>query len=241
MPQAFRTYLVAIVALIPAVAFAAPVKKAHKTTTTTTVTTSDETPAAATRKPAATADGQSTLLGGMGKGSTISQTLHGLSLFAMYDFSDTLENTNGRKYDTERAFDLGASYETAQFAPGIAAQLGAQYDFGRSLKVQGPGVGEKISQFVPFAELTAHLTPAVKLMGGLNYNFPSVDNSPGATWKGNVGYQLGGSFEFTRNIALDARYRSVQYDYTPAGQGQVQGQSVSLKENGFTMGGRFMF
>jgi opacity protein-like surface antigen len=242
MLKAFRTSLLVIFALTPAIAIAAPVKKAHKTVTTTTVTTVDAAPVAAApaAAPAKKADEQATLFGaGVNSNANMMSSLKGLSVFAAYDFADTLETSNGGKNDTERAFDIGATYETAQITTGIAVQGSLEYDFSRAFKnVQNPS---KFSQILPSAELTAHLTPAFKVMGGLNYSFPSVDNAPGVTLKGNVGYQFGASFAFTPHLALDARYRSVQYDWSTAVAAGQASQSISVKENGFLMGGRFMF
>jgi hypothetical protein len=214
MPQAFLTSLLALFVLTPAIALAAPAKKAA--------------PAPATRQ----ADGQATLFGNANGPSMAS--LKGLSVFAAYDFADQLESSNG-KTDTERAFDIGAMYEFSQFSPGLGAQLGAEYDFSRATKPPQGAQAVKYSQFAPFAEVVGHLTPRLKVTGGLNYNFPSADNLNGATLKGNVGYQFGASFALNQHIAFDARYRSMQYDVSG------NGQSTSLKQNGFQMAGRFMF
>lgn len=226
----FRSILIGALALTSTVAFAASAPAKKKTVTTTTTSADGTvTKKTVTSDDAATATPSNTL---MGSGS-VAPSLHGLSLFAAYDFADELDNTSGGHADTDRAFDIGASYEFSQFSPGISAQIGGQYDFSRSIKNADPSVS--FSEILPFAELTAHLTPMFKLMGGINYNFPSASNLNGATIKGNVGYQFGGSFEFNPHVAIDARYRSVQYSLS------ANNQSVDLKENGFVAGARYMF
>ena len=234
MSTAFRTSLIAVLALVPALALAAP-KKAHKTVTTTTTTTETPAPAAA----------QGTLLGNTN--GNIMSALKGLSVYAAYDFADTAESSNSQagKTDTERAFDIGMVYEVNQFASGIAAQAGIEYDFQRATKNPAQGQSAiKFSQILPYAELTAHLTPMFKLMGGLNYNFPSFDGYPsGVTMKGAIGFQVGGSVAFNEHLAIDARYRSVQFDRSIDAAASATGANYSdtVKENGFVMGGRYMF
>lgn len=212
MSFSFKAFVIAMV-LAPIVASAAP-KKAN--------TNSDTIASSLSRD-----------------GSTLPEAIKThLSLFGMFDLADSFEVSGGQKADSERTFVLGANYEFNQFAPGIAAQLGGTYDFAREVKNSN---GLKVSEWTTYGELTAKVTPAFKVMGGLNFNFPSLSNAAdGASIKGKVGFQIGGSFQFNPQFAFDARYRQLEMDLT-GNNGQGGTNSRGVKISGFMLGGRYIF
>lgn len=217
--------LIPLAILTPALAVAAP-KKAVK---------SQPAPAPVQREE------EPTLLGGgSSKGSLglNTEALKGLSVFGAYDFADSVSPSGGSNLDMDRAMQIGAQYEFSQFSPGVAGQVGGTYDFEHTIKNTN---GLAYSDMTVFGELTAKLSPQLKVMGGLNYNFPSLKNAaPGASIKGKMGFQAGGSFQFARNFAVDARYRTLEMDVTgnsPDGTKSTTG----IKVGGFILGGRYLF
>lgn len=220
--------LIPLIILSPAMAIGAP-KKAAKPATP--------------KKEATLLSGSSSTGAGFNR-----EALKGLSLFAAYDFANSVSSSgNGQSQtrDIDRAFQLGAQYEFSQFSPGLAAQVGGLYEFERTVQNSGDS---RISTFNTFAELTAKLTPQVKLMGGLNYNFPSIKNAPGTSIKGKIGFQFGGSFLASENFAIDARYRIMEME--TSGDQLVEDEfgmvtrrkaSATHKVSGLILGGRYMF
>jgi opacity protein-like surface antigen len=102
--------------------------------------------------------------------------------------------------------------------------------------------GLKIQEWTALAEAVAKVTPQFKLLGGFNYNFPSMTGAAdGASIKGKIGYQFGASYQFTSNVAFDGRYRSLEMETT--GKDAATGESVSttIKLAGFMLGGRYTF
>ncbi|MDX9731003.1 MAG: hypothetical protein RBT63_04470 [Bdellovibrionales bacterium] len=192
-------------------------------------------PAASQAAPAkATKKADDTILGSSGGGAGLPDFIKGhLSVFGMFDLADGYEVSGGQKADAERAFVLGANYEFNQFTPGLALQGGATYDFSREVKNSN---GLKVSEWTTYGELTAKVTPQLKAMGGLNYNFPSLSNAaPGATIKGKVGFQIGASFLLNEKFAFDGRYRVIEHELSGGGQ------TTSAKIQGFMFGGRYIF
>ena len=193
---------------------------------------------AAPAKPTAKSD--DTIMSSIGgSGSNIPAVLRThLSLFGMFDMADSYEVSGGSKADAERAFVIGANYEFNQFTPGLAAQVGGTYDFAREVKNSG---GLKVSEWTTYGELTAKVTSGFKVMGGMNFNFPSLSNAAaGADIKGKIGFQFGGSYQFTQNLAFDARYRMLEMDIK-GNNGQGGTTSTGVKISGFMLGGRYIF
>jgi hypothetical protein len=214
------TTLALALILTPCLATAATKKKAADT---------DATAAA----PAST--GGDTLLSvGSSSGSMPAAIHNHVSVFGAYDFTDSIDVEGKGNMDTDRAMLLGAEYETTQISHGVAVQVGGTYDFSRGVNNSN---GLEIQEWTGFAELTAKMTQEFKLMGGLNYDFPSLTGAQaGADVKGKVGFQFGGSFAFAQNFAVDARYRQLGYDFRGA-----NGSSTSATASGFVLGGRYIF
>ncbi len=191
----------------------------------------------ATAKSAKSDDTISASLGGSNANIPAVLKTH-LSLFGMFDMADSYEISGGQKADAERTFLLGGQYEFNQFTPGLAAQVGGTYDFAREVKNTN---GIKISEWTTYGELTAKVTSGFKVFGGMNFNFPSMSNAAaGASIKGKIGFQLGASYQFTPNLAFDARYRQLEMDLTSNnGQGGTTSQGVKI--SGLTLGGRYIF
>ncbi len=196
---------------------------------------------AAPAKPAAKASkSDDTIMSSLGSSnSNIPDVLRThLSLFGMFDMADSYEVSGAPKADSERTFVLGAQYEFNQFTPGLAAQVGGTYDFAREVKNSN---GIKINEWTTYGELTAKVTSGFKVFGGMNFNFPSISNAAaGASIKGKIGFQLGASYQFTPNLAFDARYRQLEMDLTSNnGQGGTNSQGVKI--SGLMLGGRYIF
>lgn len=173
-----------------------------------------------------------TLLGGGGGGSAANALKDHLSLFLMWDFADKFEASGGNA-DAEKTFLFGANYEFDQFEQGISAQVGATYDFAREIKNSN---GIKISEFTIYGDGVFKVSPKVKLFAGLNYNFPSMSGAAaGATIKGKLGFEVGGSYLLNQKFAFDLKWHQLEME-TSAG-----GQSVTYKLSGFMIGGRYLF
>lgn len=175
----------------------------------------------------------------LGGGSSLPESIKGhLSIFGMFDMADQFEVSGGTKADSERTFLIGANYEFDQFNPGLALQVGGSYDFAREVKNSG---GLKVSEWTGYGEVTAKVSPKFKVMGGMNYNFPSLSNAAaGASVKGKIGFQMGASFQFAPQLAFDARWRQLEMEVS-GNNGQGGSTSTGVKISGFMLGGRFLF
>lgn len=165
--------------------------------------------------------------------------LKGLSIFAAYDLNDSLQVSGSQNMSTDRTVVLGSQYEFNQFSPGIATQIGGTFELERNVKNTN---GLKYGVWTTFGEVTAKLTPAIKLMGGLNYNFPKLSNAaPGAEIKGKVGFQIGASFQVAKNFALDGRYRTLEMETSGRDPNTGATSSTGIKAQGLILHGRFVF
>lgn len=208
---------VSLLVLLPAVSMAAP-KPAPK---------------------AASKNNDATIGSTLGGGTTLPAAIRGhLSLFGMLDTADQFEVSGSPKVESERTFLVGANYEFDQFNPGLALQVGGSYDFAREVKNAN---GLKVSEWVGYGEVTAKVSPKFKLMGGMNFNFPSFSNAPvGASIKGKLGFQFGASFQFTPQVAFDARWRQLEMEI--AGDNGQGGKTTSgVKISGAMLGARYLF
>lgn len=188
---------------------------------------------------AASKNNDATIGSTLGGGATLPAAIRGhLSLFGMLDTADQFEISGGSKADSERTFLVGANYELDQFNPGMALQVGGSYDFAREVKNAN---GLKVSEWVGYGEVTAKVSPKFKVMGGMNFNFPSFSNAaPGASIKGKLGFQFGASFQFAPQVAFDARWRQLEMEV--AGDNGQGGKTTSgVKISGFMLGGRYLF
>jgi hypothetical protein len=215
----FQT-LIAVLILVPGLSFAAPKAKS-------------------TSKAADPKNNEATIGAAFGQTSSIPEALKGhLSIFGMFDMADQFEISGGTKADSERTFVLGANFEFDQFNPGLALQVGGTYDVSREVKNSG---GLKVSEWTGYGEVTAKVSPKVKLMGGMNYNLPSLSNAgAGASVKGKIGFQMGATFQFAPQLAFDARWRQLEMEVS-ANNGQGGSNSTGAKISGFMLGGRFIF
>ncbi len=209
--------------LSPASAFTAPAKKKAVTPT-----------------PAAVAASDDTLVSSMGTGgSTIPEVFRKhLSVSAKYDFADEIEVTDGDDLESERSIILGLQYEFDQFTKGLAVQVGGTYDVNREVKNSD---GLKLQEWTTYGELVAKVTPGFKVMGGLNYNFPSLSGAAsGVSIKGKIGYQFGGSYLVAPQIALEGSYRQLEMDVSESNERGGK-SSRGIKVSGFMFGGRYTF
>ena len=201
-----RKLLIALMMLAPA-AFAAPAKKSAA-------------PAAAPAEESRTS--------GPDYAATL-QRLRGLSLYGMYNLADKVEGDgtqNGKSFSstssTENSFGLGAEFISPRSYYSLAFTGGVSYEFARTASktsytlANGTKIDTSYSGNKP--ELTLidvygqgdfAFTPAASVFAGVNYNFPSVRNVPGATVSGKLGYQFGGSYTFADHFAVDAMYRII--------------------------------
>lgn len=192
--------------------------------------------------------------------STLSKTnLQGLDLFATFDLVDSLDFDGNRSqgnanqnisgtYNAEKAFGFGGQYNLFKLDNGISIQGGGTYEMGRTISsVKGPGFQQNYSGAKPevqlwtaFGQADVALTDRFSLFGGGNYSFPQVKNIPGGTWKGKLGYQVGGSFAVNRNMALDGMLRTINF----SGSSEQDGVTTNLdniRAQGFVLRGRYMF
>lgn len=167
-------------------------------------------------------------------------SLKGLSVIAGFDFADSVEVSGGQDLESEKALALGAQYEFSQFTPGISAQVGGTYEFQKTVENSN---GVKYQIWTTYGEIVAKVAPKFKIVGGLNYSFPDLSNSPGSKLKGGMGYQFGASFEATEALALDIRYRTIEMDLTfPADPLEgTTGGTRGVSSAGLFLNGRYMF
>lgn len=182
---------------------------------------------------------EATIGSSLGGGSSLPEAIKGhLSVFGMFDMADQFELSGGTKADSERTFLVGANYEFDQFNPGLSLQVGGSYDISREVKNSG---GLKVSEWTGYGEVTAKVSPKFKVMGGMNYNFPSLSNAAaGASIKGKIGFQMGASFQFAPQLAFDARWRQLEMEVS-GNNGQGGSTATGVKISGFMLGGRFLF
>ena len=165
-------------------------------------------------------------------------TLKGLSFFGSLDFTNTIISDGAQGTNTinsENAFGIGAQYQFRQFAPGFNFQGGGTYEFARSEKLGGAAANPQISTWTGYGEIAALLVPEFAVMGGLNYTFPQGTNMANVTMSGKVGYQVGASFYAAKNLAFDARYRTLNMTEN------VGAVTTTDKIQGLVLDGRYMF
>lgn len=206
--------VLAIVTLLPAMVLAAPSKSRTAPKTIRTENTSILSNSASTSS---------------------TPSFDGLSVWGAFDTTSSANlSANGGSGTTniDKTMIIGAQYQFPQFTQGVAAQVGGGYEFARTI---ANSEGAQLSNLLAYGELVAQLTPAVELMGGLNYGIPSLSNAGNVSISGKVGFQLGAAFKVTNNFAIDGRYRSVEHQLSAGNQ------TVSLKLQGLMLDARYMF
>lgn len=187
--------------------------------------------------------------------STMKADLKGLDLFASWDMVDSFDfdaNSNGKNvsgtFNTDKTFGFGGQYNLTQFDNGIGLQIGGTYDMSRTItsaKIPGgqinySGAKPEIQLWTMFGQVDMMLTEKLGVFGGVNYSFPQVKNIPGGSWKGKMGYQFGGSFVVTQNIAVDALMRTINLSGSAEDNG-VTTNYDNIRSQGFALRGRYLF
>lgn len=218
-----------ILALAPAMAFAAPMKK---------------------EAPARKEVGESKTLKPVAKAN-----LKGLSIFASFDMTDSMSfdrssqnQSQSGTFGSDKAFGFGAEYLLKTLDNGIGLQAGGTFEMGRTIsneKVGGAtgnytGAKPEVQLWTVYGQAVALLTPEIGVFGGANYTIPQVKNIPGGTWKGKIGYQVGATYMYSETLAIDGIYRTLNFN------GSVDNQGVStsygnISVQGFAFRGRYLF
>lgn len=181
--------------------------------------------------------------------------LSGLSVFVSYDMADTMSfdaslggnNTSGT-FNGEKAFGFGAEYMVHQMDNGITFSGGGTYEMSRvqtstkttQATITHAGAKPEVQFWTTYGQVGAFLTDRFALFGGGNYSFPNLKNVPGGTWKGKLGYQFGGTFMVTSNMAVDAQMRVINF----SGSSEQNGQTTNydnVRNEGIVMRGRYLF
>jgi len=150
----------------------------------------------------------------LGSGSS---SLKGFSFLGLFNMADSISfsGAGGSSSATvDKGFGFGALYQTKQFSPGKFAQFGATYEMERG--IQNSSV--KLTDIVASGEMGFQMTQDFAITAGLNYNFPSATNLNGASIKGKMGYQFGGSMMASKDLAIDVRFRNNEYEVSANGQ-----------------------
>ncbi len=210
------TSILLAVLFVGTTSFAAPAKKATAAKSEAATTSAADT---------------KTILGSSSTG------LKGLSVFGCFDMADSMSFSGAASVNAtvDKGFGFGALYQTNQFSAGKFAQFGATYELERTVQVNGQSQSSKLSNIVFFGELALQMTQEFALTGGLNYDSPTVSNLNGASVKGKMGYQFGGSFLTSKNFAIDARYRNTEVEVSGGGQ------TATGKLTGLFFNARYIF
>ncbi len=173
-------------------------------------------------------------------------SLKGLSAVVAFDTADEAKQKKGANFETDNSFAIGAQYEFSQFYPGVGWQVGGLYEFSKDVdnatdpNTQERATGAKYKNLTGYLELVGKVTPKLKIVGGLNYSSPDLSGVPDVKLKGDMGFQLGGTFAFNENFAIDARYRSLRMEMTRPDQLGGR-EKVDVKSEGLMFAGRYMF
>lgn len=234
-----KKFILITMLLAGSISFAANAKKAKNQTTTTQASSS----------PAVVAP-QKVF------NPKLKADLKGLSLFVSYDMVDSIDfsasgggqSTSGN-YNTERAIGFGGQYKFMELDNGIGLHAGGSYEMSRVIssaktnqgKIEFPGAKPEVQFWVMYAQAEAFLTDRFSVFGGGNYTIPQVKNVPGGSWKGKFGYQVGGSYILTPKMAVDAELRQLAYSGSADNPNGGSTDFDSIKSQGFTFRGRYMF
>lgn len=181
--------------------------------------------------------------------------LKGLSVFGSFDMTDTLDfdrsqanvNQSGT-FGADKSFGFGGQYMLTQLNNGIGLEAGGTFELGRTLsnvKANGAtaaiqGAKPEVQLWTVFGQASALLTQEIGLFGGANYSIPQVKNIPGGTWKGKMGWHIGGTYMLSNNFAVDGMYRTINFGGTADDQaGPVNYDNVRVQ--GFTFRARYLF
>lgn len=187
--------------------------------------------------------------------TVIKANLNGLSAYVSMDFADTLDASGSQNnqsfsgtYSSERAFGFGAVYTVAQLENGIQLQAGGSYEASRVLsnfKTGGqttnfPGAKPEVQLWTGYGQARAYLTPELSVYGGGNYNIPQTRNINGGNFRGQFGYQLGGSYAINSTLNVDGEYRTLNFKGSEDNQGVVT-TFDNIRLQGFNVRGRYSF
>lgn len=181
---------------------------------------------AAPAKNETTSTEKKTILGS-GSGSS----LKGFSFLGLFNMADSMSFSGAGGSSTatiDKGFGFGLLFQTKQFSPGKFAQFGANYEMERGIQ----NTSVKLTDIVASGEMGFQMTQDFAITAGLNYNFPSATNLNGASIKGKMGYQFGGSIMASKDLAIDVRFRNNEYEVSGNGQtatGKLSGLFLNVR------------
>lgn len=187
--------------------------------------------------------------------TVIKANLKGLSAYVSMDLTDSLDFSGSENnesfsgtFSSERAFGFGAVYTVAQLENGIQLQAGGSYEASRVLSsrkigaqtVNLTGAKPEIQLWTAYGQARAYLTPELSVFGGGNYNIPQTKNITGGNFRGQFGYQLGGSYAVNSQLSVDGEYRTLNLKGSAEQQGVVTNYD-NIRLQGFNVRGRYSF
>jgi hypothetical protein len=182
------------------------------------------------------------------------EILKNISIVGFYNMTDKSSfegsNANGSfsgEMNTTNSYGVGLESKFKTLNNGIIVKGGANFEFGRTMnKASGLQGNQKfnnnfenpkpeLSEWVLYLQGELPVTEELGIIGGGNFNFPTIKNAPGS-YSGKLGWQAGISYLASENFYIDGMWRSLNYNGTVD---NVTYDNINIA--GFILRGRITF